>query len=1096
MQMPGKHAKNKGYIELSPDEWNIVTAQKVVEDYWFNNPKGWWDGPDGMGLHPTLGVEVPYLHCPGIRNAMVAAGVEEPYLPAADWLLAEYVHSSQMPRCVPTAINGFIELYFGSHYTLFGHQLGMYYSPQRYNIVVGGRGSGKCLVADTLVTMADGSRKRIQDVCPGDSVATLEEDALLMRTARVTHVMEQPAKPLNQIVTRSGRKLTASFDHPILTPYGWCEAGKIKVGDRVAQPIRLNRNITAEPAPRYQAILLGLLISEGGLAHNRCYFTNSNSVLIEAVMGALKEWSNDLELRSAGHWNNGLDYRVVDNAPGRYNRVLTWLRDIGLLGTSSYTKFVPEFVFQQSNEWIADFLGYLFAGDGCAYHRKCGGNKLRGSMEYSSASERLIRDVQDLLLVLGIHSKVRYKPIKFREHTYESWNLDIPYAHDRQCFVKTIYVPTKQEKFVEVASLADETNSSDDVVPLDLIREHCYSRASLIGKPFGKRVGNERPYSNMRPRYDATRPKLRRLAEFLDDDPLLLKYADSDIYWSTVVSNEELPPEPLYDLTVENDHNFVANGIVVHNTIPMAIMMMVWTALHPGEPWLHVALSLDQAKKAYNAILDMAARRHYRSDGTMTARSFAEVFIQDKREFPQTDIYFRPWDEHDGGEIAGKQQAGNTIMFRSLGDEDLERLRSTEAGEGSGDEILREVHDSKTVNHIRGCLRGLNPWLMAHLPQKHRQRINELQQMIGIGNVTGNDELVERCENELLDFKVGRMKRFYAIGNAGEPDWVWEVMDMAEEKPHYAWFIQVSMYDNIRLSPEDRAALEEAWGTDPEARQVELLGRRPLGLGTEIDPQLLMSAVRGERHGELSELGGRIIQEHPAHGIIHYVKLPTQGHFHVIAGDPGKDKLPRRNSWCVMVVDITANPAEVVFFQMGNLNARSKTYVPYTNAYKFAAQTYPVVSPADMIYDNGGQQSGMHEVLLGSLKEKSPTVDEELERDGFDVFGNPYDMTNSMKHTAANWLIDLLRKGALIMPELRILVRQTSNWSLPDKKIAQDSTMTLFMLVYRMYYIISDRSLGYGIEQEPSSPWSGDGNSGWQMPDDAGVLYNVSKESL
>ena len=35
------------------------------------------------------------------------------------------------------------------------------------------------------------------------------------------------------------------------------------------------------------------------------------------------------------------------------------------------------------------------------------------------------------------------------------------------------------------------------------------------------------------------------------------------------------------------------------------------------------------------------------------------------------------------------------------------------------------------------------------------------------------------------------------------------------------------------------------------------------------------------------------------------------------------------------------------------------------------------------------------------------------------------------------------------MPELRILIRQTSNWTLPDKKLAQDAAMTLFMLVYR-----------------------------------------------
>jgi hypothetical protein len=72
-----------------------------------SNPKGWWEGQDGVGPHPTLGVEVPYLRYPGIRDTMIAAGVVEPYLQAGDWLLAEYFHESQMPRCTPTAINGF-----------------------------------------------------------------------------------------------------------------------------------------------------------------------------------------------------------------------------------------------------------------------------------------------------------------------------------------------------------------------------------------------------------------------------------------------------------------------------------------------------------------------------------------------------------------------------------------------------------------------------------------------------------------------------------------------------------------------------------------------------------------------------------------------------------------------------------------------------------------------------------------------------------------------------------------------------------------------------------------------------------------------------
>lgn len=652
--MPGKRTRNMGEIELTFDQANVVTAQKVIERFWFMNPKGWWHGPDGIGSHPILGSDVPYLHYPGIRQAMADSGVDEGFLPDSDWIMAEYVHREQMPRCVPTAINGFIEMFFGAHYSLFGHQLGIYYSPQHYNIVVGGRGSSK--------------------------------------------------------------------------------------------------------------------------------------------------------------------------------------------------------------------------------------------------------------------------------------------------------------------------------------------------------------------------------------------------------------------------------------TFPMALIMLVWTALHPGEPWLHVGLSLDQAKKAYQVALDIAGRRHYRQDGSLTTHTFSEVFIQGFTQFPQPNIYFKPWDQHDGGEIAGKKLSGNVIMFRPLGDDDLERLRSTEAGNASGDEILREISEEKTIRHIRGCLRGLNPWLMAHLEPQKRSELTQLQQRLGIANVNNDEESVKEIEKRLGDMGVERPKRFFAVGNAGEPEWVWEVMDIADEDPTYAWFIQVTMYDNIKLSPSDRKVLEETWGSDPESRQVELLGRRPIGLGNEIDPDLLRSAVK-------DDLGGEVIQELAAYGIIHYRKLPSPGHYHVISGDPGKDKIPRRNSWCVLVLDITADPAEVVFFQMGNVKRRAKTYAPYLDAYRYAVRTYPVVAAADVLYDSGGQQSGMHEILLQELQNSQNGHNLVSSQETDILYGNPQDFSNAKKYTASNWLIDVLRKGQLVMPDLRILIRQLSNWTLPDKKIPQDSAMTLFMAIYRCYYFIADRSIGYGTETDaPDSPEGEFAYQPWSLP--------------
>jgi replicative DNA helicase len=43
--------------------------------------------------------------------------------------------------------------------------------------------------------------------------------------------------------------------------------------------------------------------------------------------------------------------------------------------------------------------------------------------------------------------------------------------------------------------------------------------------------------------------------------------AESDVYWDEILSITELGTEDVYDATVENVHNFVANDIIVHNSL-------------------------------------------------------------------------------------------------------------------------------------------------------------------------------------------------------------------------------------------------------------------------------------------------------------------------------------------------------------------------------------------------------------------------------------------------------------------------------------------------------------------------------------------------
>ncbi|MGH2599645.1 MAG: replicative DNA helicase [Dehalococcoidia bacterium] len=89
------------------------------------------------------------------------------------------------------------------------------------------------------------------------------------------------------------------------------------------------------------------------------------------------------------------------------------------------------------------------------------------------------------------------------------------------------------------------------------------------------------------------------LAEYATrlDIPALQELAASDIYWDTVESVEPSGTEDVYDMCVPEMHNFVANGIVVHNSLEQDadVVMFIyredyytqrddWQAANPEQP--------------------------------------------------------------------------------------------------------------------------------------------------------------------------------------------------------------------------------------------------------------------------------------------------------------------------------------------------------------------------------------------------------------------------------------------------------------------------------------------------------------------------------
>ena len=71
-----------------------------------------------------------------------------------------------------------------------------------------------------------------------------------------------------------------------------------------------------------------------------------------------------------------------------------------------------------------------------------------------------------------------------------------------------------------------------------------------------------------------SRERLARVAAILDDEELEL-LATNDVLWDEVVSVEPLGEQEVYDATVLGTHNFIADGIAVHNSIEQDADMVI-----------------------------------------------------------------------------------------------------------------------------------------------------------------------------------------------------------------------------------------------------------------------------------------------------------------------------------------------------------------------------------------------------------------------------------------------------------------------------------------------------------------------------------------
>ncbi len=433
-----------------------------------------------------------------------------------------------------------------------------------------------CLTGDTLVYLPDSGTYQRIDSLIGQSnfnVLALNENTWQLEPRPVLKAFATGLKPVFEITTRLGRKIKATANHKFVTISGWQRLDELQPGLHLALPRRLPEPLLNKGEMSEAELgLLGHLIGDGcTLPRHSVQYTTNDPTLAETVANLATEIFGDAvapRIQQERKWYQvylSASYRLTH---GVRNPVASWLDKMGIFGLRSYEKYVPEVVFAQSTEKIALFLRHLWATDGSIHLGE--GVKHYANIYYASSSQQLARNVQSLLLRLEITAKLsrRSQAGKGRDQ----YHIIVSGKADIERFLKLVG-GIGQNKTVHHAAIAEYlgekvANTNRDVLPREVWRKMvvpAMQTAGITTRQMQAGLGNAYCGTGLY-KQNLSRERAAKLAQVVNSEELN-KLAQSDIYWDEIISIEPAGEAEVYDLTVEEWHSFVANDVIVHNSI-------------------------------------------------------------------------------------------------------------------------------------------------------------------------------------------------------------------------------------------------------------------------------------------------------------------------------------------------------------------------------------------------------------------------------------------------------------------------------------------------------------------------------------------------
>ncbi len=444
-----------------------------------------------------------------------------------------------------------------------------------------------CLSGDTLIQLVSGERIPIKQLAERQTqtpvqVFAVHEDYKIHK-ATMTKVFYSGKKTVYKLKTRSGFEIKASSNHPFLKIGGWARVENFTNGDAIGIPRILKIDSKNDSMSNDEIILLAHLLGDGcilpkqpyhytsGEMENINYVKNSVSALF-GINGRIVKQKN---------WFHVYLTSPMKLTKNRKHPISEWFERLGIDRVRSYDKKIPDLIFEQNDNKLKLFLKHLWATDGNISVKKLKGRMDSGNIYYATSSETLGCQVQHLLLRLGIHS-VR-KTVLSKKGYRPMYHIIVSGKENQYVFLKTIgAVGKKGEMSNKILPMLEKivSNTNVDVLPKDIWKTLIEPAKEISGMSwrdlsatmntsycgsslFQKGLSRER----LERVQTALCPTLQRTTTGIEISNILKNLSNSDIFWDTIASIEKIGEEDVYDATVPEFNNFLANDFVVHNSL-------------------------------------------------------------------------------------------------------------------------------------------------------------------------------------------------------------------------------------------------------------------------------------------------------------------------------------------------------------------------------------------------------------------------------------------------------------------------------------------------------------------------------------------------